>query len=54
VTQVSIAQEDVWAPEAVMIFWRREVTTARIRTDTTSQHIRARNVVALPNTLPRI
>jgi hypothetical protein len=43
---VPIVQQDVWVPQAVMIFCRRGGTFAR--TDTRSQQTPARNVVAVP------
>ena len=51
-TTVCIAQETVWAPQSVMIFWRRKDTLAL--TDTRSHYLSARNVVAMLNTLLRM
>jgi len=51
-TPLPVVQEDVWTPQAVMIFWRRKDILTR--TDTRSHHLPARNVVAMPNTLLRM
>jgi hypothetical protein len=51
-TSVPNLQADVWAPQLVMIFWRRKYIISR--TDTRSPNLPPRKVVDMPNTLIRM